>query len=326
MGRLLAIEDLVVEYPTLSGPVLAVDGVSLDVEEGEWVSIVGESGSGKSTLATAIIGLVPPPGRVRRGRILFEGVNILTLNSRELKRIRGRRIGMIFQDPLTSLDPLRRVGDQIAEAILEHGLASSKREALRMAGEALERVGIPRDRVDYYPHQLSGGQRQRVAIASAIALEPRLLIADEPTTALDVIVQANIMRLLNKLRRDLGMSILFITHDIALAVENSDRIAVMYAGKLVEYSPTEDLVEDPLHPYTKGLLESAPDLWGPKRLYSIPGQPPDMRKPPRGCRFHPRCPLAVEECSRVEPGTFRFDRRIVSCILYREGGEQWSQS
>ncbi len=317
MKSLLVIEDLVVEYPTLSGPVRAVDGVTLDVGEGEWVTIVGESGSGKSTLAAAIIGLVPPPGRVVRGRILFGGVNLLALSKEEMKKIRGRRIAMIFQDPLTSLDPLRRVGDQIAEAVLEHGLARSKSDALKRAGESLEKVGIPRDRIDYYPHQLSGGQRQRVAIAAAIALEPRLLIADEPTTALDVIVQANIMRLLNQLRRDLRMSVLFITHDIALAVENSDRIAVMYAGKLAEYSPTEDLVAEPLHPYTKGLLESAPDLWGPKKLYSIPGQPPDMRRPPSGCRFHPRCPVALSECSKLDPGVLRVDRRLVSCILYR---------
>ncbi len=310
---LLSIEDLRVYYQTLLGPVKAVDGVTLDVPRGEWVSIVGESGSGKSTLAYAVVGLVPPPGRIVGGRIVFEGVDLTRLSGEEMRALRGSRIGMVFQDPMASLDPVRRVGDQVGDVYLEHGVASSREEARRLAGEALEMVGLPRDWVDRYPHQLSGGQRQRVLIAAAVALKPSLLIADEPTTALDVIVQDKIMDLIDELKRELGMTVMLITHDIALAAERSSRIAVMYAGKLVEYGPVDAIVEDPLHPYTRGLLESAPDLWGEKRLAGIPGYPPDLRRPPPGCRFHPRCPIVVEKCRAEEPPLIRVGDRLVAC-------------
>jgi peptide/nickel transport system ATP-binding protein len=314
MPALLSIRDLRVYYYTLLGAVRAVDGVSLDVEKGEWVSIVGESGSGKSTLALAIMRLVPPPGRIAGGSIVFDGVDLVRLSEAEMRRIRGRRIGMVFQDPMASLDPVRRIGDQIADVYLEHGMAGSREEALKLAGEALEMAGLPGDWVDRYPHQLSGGQRQRALIAAAVALKPDLLIADEPTTALDVIVQAKIMDLLEELKEKLGMTVMLITHDIALAAERSTRIAVMYAGKLVEYGPVDAIVEDPLHPYTRALLESAPDLWGEKRLKGIPGYPPDLRRPPRGCRFHPRCPLATEECKTREPPLVRVGDRLVACF------------
>lgn len=316
MDALVRIEDLSVHYYTLTGVVKAVDRVTLDLPRGEFVSFVGESGSGKSTLALALLRLIPPPGRIAGGRIVFEGTDLVGLPEKKMKGIRGRRISMVFQDPMTSLDPLRRVGEQIADVYLEHGVASDKKEALKLAGEALEMVGMPRDRVYYYPHQLSGGQRQRVLIAAAVALKPSLLIADEPTTALDVIVQAKIMDLLEDLMRELKMTVLLITHDIALASERSNRIAVMYAGRVVEYGPVDAVIEDPLHPYTRGLLESAPDLWGEKRIKGLPGTPPDLRRPPPGCPFHPRCPRRFEPCDKVDPSYTRVGDRIVLCHLY----------
>jgi len=313
---LLEIHGLNVDYLTLRGPLRAVRDAWLSIGSGEWVTIVGESGSGKSTLAMSIPRLLQPPGRITSGEIIFEGKDLVRASEEELRRIRGSRIGVIFQDPLTSLDPLRTIGDQIAETILEHGEASSKREALKMASETLEEVGIPGDRVSYYPHQLSGGQRQRVMIASAIVLRPKLLIADEPTTALDVIVQAKIMELLKSLQEKMGMTILLITHDIALATEVSDKIAVMYAAEIVEYGNVDEVVGEPLHPYTEALIKSTPDLWREKTLYSIPGNPPDLRRPPRGCRFHPRCHKAFDKCRIEEPRRTVVGDRTVSCHLY----------
>ncbi len=300
---LLEIKELTVNYYTLTGVVNAVDKVSLNVEKGEWISVVGESGSGKSTMAYAIIGLVPPPGRIAGGQILLEGRELTSLPPKEMRMVRGRDIGMVFQDPMTSLDPLRRIGHQVAEVLVEHGVAEWD-DALEKAKEMLRRVGIPEDRADYYPHQLSGGQRQRVAIAIAMVLRPKLLIADEPTTALDVIVQDTIMDLMEEFKKE-GTSIMLITHDLALASERSDRIAVMYAGRLVELGPVDDVVEGSAHPYTQMLLRSVPDLWGPKDIKSIPGFPPDLRNPPSGCRFHPRCPYATSKCSREDPPMVR---------------------
>ncbi len=308
---LLEIKDLVVKYYTLSGIVRAVDHVSLAVKPGEWLSVVGESGCGRSTMAYSIARLISPPGRITDGKIIFGGRDLLRTSPKEFRKILGREIGVVFQDPMTSLDPLRRIGDQIAEVYVTH-LGMKKKEAIEKAVEILERVGIPRDKISAYPHQMSGGQRQRVAIAIAVALRPKLLIADEPTTALDVIVQDTIMDLLQSFKEE-GTSILFITHDLALAAERSDRIAVMYAGKLVEEGPVEKIVENPLHPYTRGLLKSVPDLWGPKKIESIPGYPPDLRSPPPGCRFHPRCRYAGERCRRGEPVLRWFREHCVAC-------------
>ena len=303
----LKIDGLIIEYRTLRGPLKAVDGVSLAIGRGEWVSVVGESGSGKTTLALSIPRLLPANATIVGGTIEIEGVAVTRLGENELRRrVRGRLVGVVFQEPGATLDPLRRVGDQIAEALMVHGLASTKEEALRLAGDALEKVGVPRERVSSYPFQLSGGQRQRVAIAAAIALEPKLLVADEPTTALDVVVQSRIMDLLDRLRDEMDLSILLVTHDIALAAERSDRIAVMYAGKLAEEGPAGEIVSGPLHPYTRGLLDATPDLWGERRKpRPIPGSPPDLRNPPSGCRFHPRCPLATSECKEREPPEVR---------------------
>ncbi len=314
---LIKIKGLSIHYYTLSGIVHAVDNVSFDIVEGEWISVVGESGCGKSTLAYSIIGLVPPPGRIVSGEILFNGKNLVKLSREEMRRIRGKDIGMVFQDPMTSLDPLRRVGDQVAEVFIEHGVLSNWRDAREKARELLRKVGLPEDRASYYPHQLSGGQRQRIAIAIAMALQPKLLIADEPTTALDVIVQDTIMDLMEGFKKQ-GTSILFITHDLALAAERSDRIAVMYAGKLVELGSVDQVIDNPAHPYTVALLKSVPDLWGGKKIESIPGYPPDLRDPPRGCRFHPRCPFARDICRKEGPETIEVEQgHIASCHLLR---------
>ncbi|MEB3765207.1 MAG: ABC transporter ATP-binding protein [Desulfurococcales archaeon] len=314
---LLRIKDLNIVYYTLSGPVRAVVDASLEIEPGEWVSIVGESGSGKSTLVYGIMRLIPPPGRIVSGSIIYKDTDLAKLSEKELRRIRGPEIGMIFQDPMTSLDPLRRIGDQIAEALLEHGIVSDKEEALERAKKALKEVGIPENRINSYPHQLSGGQRQRVLIAAAVALQPKILIADEPTTALDVVVQAKIMDLLEELKRKYNMTIILITHDIALAAERSTRIVVMYAGRIVEDGPVDEIVNDPKHPYTEGLLESTPDLWGEKEIRSIPGNPPDLRNPPPGCPFHPRCPKAMKVCRESFPAYTRLNKRRVACHLYK---------
>ncbi len=313
---LLEIEDLKVYYRSKKGTVKAVDGVSLRIDRGEMVGIVGESGCGKSTLAYSIIRLVQ--GEVR-GKILFDGVNLLELSEEKMRRIRGKEIGMVFQDPMTSLDPLEKIGDQIVETITEHENVDEE-TAMRRARELLLKVGLPEDRVESYPHQLSGGQRQRVMIALAIALNPKLLIADEPTTALDVIVQERIMDILEGIKRE-GKSVILITHDLALASERCDRIAVMYAGWLVEMGKTSEIVKDPLHPYTKGLMDSIPDLWMKKEVKPMPGNPPDLTDPPKGCRFHPRCPLADDVCRREEPPTVNLGDRIVRCWRWANASE-----
>ncbi|MCS7128170.1 MAG: ABC transporter ATP-binding protein [Sulfolobales archaeon] len=314
-NALLEVVNLKVYFYTLSGVVRAVDDVSLSVLPGEWIGIVGESGSGKSTLAYAIAKIVPPPGRIVGGKVKFMNRDLMELNEEAMRGIRGRHIGFVFQDPLTSLDPLRTVGDQLAEVIQVH-LGVGREEAIREAGELLELVNIPRDRLNYYPHQLSGGQRQRIVIAISIALRPELLIADEPTTALDVIVQDQIMDLLKEVQMK-GASIMLITHDVALAAEMANRIAIMYAGEIVEYGDTRSIINAPLHPYTAGLVNSVPDLWSAKTIKSIPGFPPDLRNPSPGCRFHPRCRQALSICINERPPmTIVEHDRCIACWLY----------
>ena len=296
---LLEVKNLSIYYYTLSGVVRGAEDVSFSIDKGEWVTFVGESGSGKSTVAHAVMNLVPSPGKIVSGEVIFEGKDLLKLSKEELRAIRGKEMSMIFQDPMTSLDPLRKVGDQIVEVMTVHGVPED--EAKERAKELLEKVNLPPDRLDYYPHQLSGGQRQRISIAMAMAFNPKLLIADEPTTALDVIVQDSIMDLIDGLKAE-GTSIYFVTHDISLAAERSDKIAVMYAGKLVEFGTVEQIIESPLHPYTKALIEAVPDLWREGKVRAIPGYPPDLRNPPSGCRFHPRCPFAKAGlCDTTEP-------------------------
>jgi peptide/nickel transport system ATP-binding protein len=299
----LSVRDLTVEIPTRGGILRPVDGVSWDIAPGEILGVVGESGAGKSMTGTAIIGLLDPPARIAGGSVQLGELRIDTLPREALRRVRGRRIGMIFQDPLTSLNPLLRIGDQLSETILEH-LDVTPTEARERAIAALEEVGIPaaRDRIGSYPHEFSGGMRQRVVIALALCAEPDLVIADEPTTALDVSVQAQIMALLKRLCRDRGLAVMLITHDMGVIAETADRVAVMYAGRLAELGPVQQVVENPAHPYTAGLMASTPAS-GPsqRRLRQIPGAMPRLGALPTGCAFHPRCERAADRC-RVEPG------------------------
>ena len=304
---LLRVRDLRTYFVTDrgGGTARAVDGVSLDLYPGETLGIVGESGCGKTVMSLSILRLVPePPGHIRPGSLIeFEGRNLLTLPPRELRAVRGNRIAMIFQEPMTSLNPVLTIGDQVAEAAIVHQ-DLSRAAARGRAIELLRQVGIPEpeERVDHYPHQLSGGMRQRVMIAMALICRPQILIADEPTTALDVTIQAQILELLARLQQELGMAVLLITHDLGVVAGTADRVVVMYAGQVVESAPTPELFARPQHPYTEGLMESIPRLDRPReRLHSIPGSVPAATAWPQGCRFHPRCPYAWDKCRTEEP-------------------------
>jgi oligopeptide/dipeptide ABC transporter ATP-binding protein len=305
---LLEVDDLRTYFKTRAGEVHAVDGVSFSVERGKTLGIVGESGCGKSVTALSIMGLLPPSGRIVNGSIRFEGRELTTMSQRELEDIRGRQIAMIFQDPMTSLNPTLKIGTQIMETMQRH-LDLSRDEARKRAIELLEEVHIPnaRQRLDDYPHRYSGGMRQRVMIAIALSCNPKLLIADEPTTALDVTVQAGILDLLEELREQHQMSMIIITHDMGVVAEAADDIAVMYAGQIVEETSTEELFDHPEHPYTEALLGALPQLEGEGvrqgRLTAIPGRPPDLLDPPPACRFAPRCPYASfdDSCAKEPP-------------------------
>jgi len=311
----LQVRDLTVYYYTLKGIVHAVEEANLTAHKGELIALVGESGSGKSTLGYALLKLVPPPGRIVKGKVLINGIDVLALKGEDLRKVRGSLVSMVFQDPFTTLDPVRKVGDQILEVLVEHGI--NVEEGRERVKEVLEAVGLPARLANAYPHQLSGGQRQRVSIAAAVALNPKVLVADEPTTALDVIVQKQIMDLLDEIRNKTGMVIVLITHDIALAAERADRIAVMYAGNIVEYAPKDKILENPLHPYTQALLKSVPDVESREWPKPIPGIPPDLRKPPSGCRFHPRCSMRMETCNKRPPRMIMIEKdHYVSCWLY----------
>jgi peptide/nickel transport system ATP-binding protein len=298
---LLDVSDLRVYFHTDDGILKAVDGVSFSINEGETLGLVGESGCGKSVTAYSILQLVPaPPARYAGGEIRFRGENLLALNDKAMRRVRGNMISMIFQEPMSSLNPIMKIGRQITEAILEHQ-KKSKREARDMAIEMLRRVGIqsPETRFNEYPHQMSGGMKQRAMIAMALVCRPKLLIADEPTTALDVTIQAQILDLLNELQRELGMSVLLITHDLGVIAETCDRVAVMYAGRVVEYAPVVELFDKPKHPYTHGLFRSLPTLGEKKaKLAVIPGAVPSPVDFPSGCRFRTRCSMAQEICKQ----------------------------
>ena len=322
---LLRVEDLVTSFHTDDGVVRAVDGVSFDLADRGTLGVVGESGCGKSVTSLSIMRLLPEPaGVIERGRILFDGKDLAKLPEKEMRSLRGNRVSMIFQEPMTTLNPVHRIGHQIGEAVRLHRKASRK-EARERAIEMLRLVGIPAPstRVDAYPHELSGGMRQRVVIAMALACEPRLLIADEPTTALDVTIQAQILELLVRLKDEMGMSILFITHDLGVVAELTDHVLVMYAGKVVERAPTAALFREPLHPYTQGLLASVPGFGataGKKRLPTIAGMVPDLRALPRGCRFQDRCGKVEDRCRQEEPSLTSIDgQREVACFAV-EGG------
>lgn len=324
MAELISIENLQTQFKTDGKIVRAVDNISFSLHEKETVAIVGESGSGKSVTSLSIMRLIPnPPGEIVGGRIIFHGEDLLTLTEKKMREIRGNKISMIFQEPMTSLNPVHRIGDQIAEAIILHqGL--KKHEAWELAVDLLRTIGIPspEKRAFDYPHQLSGGMRQRVMIAMALSCRPDLLIADEPTTALDVTIQAQILDLMGKMREDFGMAIMLITHDLAVVAEMADRVIVMYAGQVMEEAPVEQLFENPLHPYTIGLLKSIPKLDGDhNRLYVIDGSVPDLSMLPPGCSFYPRCPNAGPRCSNERPGLVRMaDGRQVCCWLHTAEG------
>jgi oligopeptide/dipeptide ABC transporter ATP-binding protein len=292
---LLAVEDLRVEIPTRRGTVRAVRGVSFRVRPGETFALVGESGSGKTMTCRAIVRLVHPPGHITGGRVLFEGRDLAQLPERELEHVRGHGVVMVFQDPMTALNPVLSVERQITEVLADGGLSESRRAR---AVELLRHVGIPDParRLDAYPHELSGGQRQRVMLAIALARQPRLLLADEPTTALDVTIQAQILRLLVTLQRELGMALILVTHDLGVVYQSVDRVAVMYAGEVVELATTAELFARPSHPYTIGLIQSIPSIERRGRLVPIPGAPPDLATLGRGCPFAPRCAWASPEC------------------------------
>ncbi len=300
---LLEVNDLKTHFRTDDGVVKAVDGVSFTVEKGQTLGIVGESGSGKSVTCLTIMGLNPRVNTITSGQALWKGKDLLRMNSRQLRQIRGDDIAMIFQDPMTSLNPVKSIGAQLIEAILLHRDVS-KRAARARALELLKAVGIPRaeQRIDDYPHQFSGGMRQRVMIAMALINDPDLLIADEPTTALDVTTQAQILDLMQKLQQDFGSAIICITHDLGVIAEIADDVVVMYAARVAEQAPVDNLFRRPHHPYTWGLLGSLPRLdINVERLTQIQGQPPSLLNPPRGCRFHPRCPYVMEICKTTEP-------------------------
>ncbi|CAL9449510.1 ABC transporter ATP-binding protein [Streptomyces cellulosae] len=319
---LLEVRDLHVEFRTRDGVAKAVNGVTYGVDEGETLAVLGESGSGKSVTAQAVMGILDtPPGRITGGEVMFQGRDLLKLKEEERRRIRGAEMAMIFQDALSALNPVITVGDQLAEMFTVHrGL--SRKDARAKAVELMDRVRIPaaRERVRQYPHQFSGGMRQRIMIAMAIALEPALIIADEPTTALDVTVQAQVMELLAELQREYRMGLILITHDLGVVADVADRIAVMYAGRIVESAPVHDIYKAPAHPYTRGLLDSIPRLDHKGReLYAIKGLPPNLTRIPPGCPFHPRCPLARDVCTTDDPPLYEVSgTRGSACHFWRE--------
>jgi peptide/nickel transport system ATP-binding protein len=323
-NSLLEVSDLRVYFRTDNGVLKAVDGVSFDIAEGETLGLVGESGCGKSVTAFSILQLVPtPPAEYAGGEIRFRGENLLALDERGMRRVRGNMISMVFQEPMSSLNPILSVGSQITEAILEHQ-KRSKREAREIAIEMLRRVGIqsPEARFKEYPHQLSGGMKQRAMIAMALVCRPQLLIADEPTTALDVTIQAQILDLLGELQREFSMSVLLITHDLGVIAETCDRVAVMYAGKIVEYAPVIELFEQPKHPYTHGLFRSLPILTEKREaLEVIPGAVPSPLDFPTGCRFRTRCSMAQKVCSEEPPLRLIAPDHFSACHFTEEVGK-----
>ncbi|WP_141603590.1 ABC transporter ATP-binding protein [Terrilactibacillus laevilacticus] len=322
MDNILELKDLHVSFDTFSGEVQAVRGVNLELKKGETLAIVGESGSGKSVTSKTIMGLIPkPPGKIKNGEILFEGKDLLKLSNKEMQRVRGKEISMIFQDPMTALNPTMKVGKQIMEGLIKHQ-NMSKSDAKKRAIELLELVGIPNPdaRVDQYPHEFSGGMRQRVVIAIALACNPKVLIADEPTTALDVTIQAQILDLMKDLQDKTGTAIVLITHDLGVVANLAQKVAVMYGGKVVETGTVDEIFYNPKHPYTWGLLSSMPKLHDhSNKLLAIPGSPPDLSDPPKGCPFAARCPHAMKVCVDHMPGYFELSETQKSaCWLVDE--------
>lgn len=317
---LYSIRNLTVEYSTRAGILRAVDHVSLDIHRGEILGLVGESGCGKSTLGKALMRLHTGPARISTGELWFDGRDLVKLSDREMPDVRGAEIGMVFQDPMTSLNPVQRIIEHLTETIQTHEPEVSDAEARARADELVERLGIRRERLSEYPHQMSGGMRQRVMISLALALRAKLVIADEPTTSLDVIVEAKFLDLLKELRKEFGLTILLITHNIGVVAEVADRVAVMYAAKMAEVGEVEEVFADPKHPYTQGLLKSVPNIrLDGGELYKMKGAPPNLLHPPSGCRFHPRCPYVMDICRDTEPDFLPVDGgQTASCWLYQE--------
>jgi peptide/nickel transport system ATP-binding protein len=316
----LSVRNLEVAFPTRRATLTAVDDISFDIAAGEVLGVVGESGAGKSLTGAAIIGLLEPPGRIMGGEVRLSGRRIDNLSAEEMRKIRGRRIGMVFQDPLTSLNPLYRIGDQIVETIRAHS-SVSEAQARKRAISLLEEAGIQgaRARIDSYPHEFSGGMRQRVVLALALCAEPDLLIADEPTTALDVSIQAQIIALLKRLCRERGTAVMLITHDMGVIAETADRVAVMYAGRIAEIGPVRDVIKHPHHPYTKGLMGAIPAVGAhASRLVQIPGSMPRLAAIPKGCAFHPRCAYAFERCRIERPDPMQAGESRAACWLVVE--------
>jgi oligopeptide/dipeptide ABC transporter ATP-binding protein len=318
---LLSVNGLTVEYWAKRGKIRAVEDVSFSIDKSETLGVVGESGCGKSTLGLSLMRLVPYPGRIVKGKILLKGRDVLGFSASEMRSLRGKDISYVFQDPMTSLNPVKKIGAHFVELIRAHEPKVSEKEAVVRTRKLLKDVGIQSERIGDYPHQLSGGMRQRVMIALAIALNPSLVIADEPTTALDVIVQAKILDLLNALRDAYGMALVLITHDLSIVLERSDKIIVMYAGHMVEYARSEDIYRNPQHPYTQGLLKAIPNVeLDEQTLNAIAGSPPDLLNLPKGCRFWPRCYCAKEKCREEEPRlTCTGPDHYVRCGKYKEG-------
>ncbi len=314
----LEVDSLTVDYQTRRGNIRAVNNVSFTLEKGETLGLVGESGSGKSTLGFSLIRLVPPPGMIVEGNIRIDGKDIRSLSEEEMRSIRGKKVAYVFQDPMTSLNPVKKIGAHFVELIRTHEPTVNEREAFKLAEKALVDVGIVPERINDYPHHFSGGMRQRIMIALGIVLGPDVVIADEPTTALDVIVQAKILDLLKNLQDSYGMALILITHDLSIVLERCDKIIVMYAGYLVEYASSVELYRNPRHPYTQGLLRSIPDIkLAEQKLEAIPGVPPNLLNPPKGCRFWPRCSFAKRKCRVEEPPLIEFSPgHFVRC--YRE--------
>jgi len=315
---LLDVQNLTTYYITRRGAVKAVENVSFKVQRAEAMGLAGESGCGKTTVALSILRILPPNGKIMGGKIIFEGKDILSLSEKEMReRIRWKGISLIFQGAMNALNPVYKVGDQIVEAIRLHEPHVSPYEAKKRAEKLFELVGIEPSRIESYPHEMSGGMKQRAMIAMALACNPKLLIADEPGTALDVIVQAQVLKLLKELKKKLGISVIMITHDLSMIAEICDSLAIMYAGNIVEYGDVVSLFKKPLHPYTQGLIKAFPSLQSEKReMSSIPGSPPNLLNPPRGCRFHPRCKFATDICKRKTPKLKEVSKgHYVACFL-----------
>jgi len=319
---ILDVQNLKTHYVTLSGPVEAVDGVSFRVEKGEALGLAGESGCGKTTIALSILRILPSGGKIKEGKILFKDVDLVEIDEDKLRKdVRWKGISIVFQGAMNALNPVYKIGDQITEAILTHEPDANKKEVSERCAKLLEMVGIDPSRADNYPHEFSGGMRQRALIAMSIACNPELLIADEPGTALDVIVQAQVLKLLKELKAKLNLAMILITHDLAIIADTCEKIAVMYAGKLAEYGQCVKVFKEPLHPYTQGLISAFPSIGSAKRsMEAIPGFPPDLIRPPPGCRFHPRCPYTMDICQKQEPHLREVGKEghFVACHLVKE--------